>query len=200
KACASSGMDTGEASAGVSGCDARRCGSCALASWSCAIASAGANSASSAAESRCAVWVMCMAPDASWRDREPEPGLQGIEWNLEIARAIAFRGWQFPRADIGLHRWNDQRRHRQRPVACLAQLHEPGFVHAGTDMDVGALLFADGGLARDLAPAGAVIVADEHAGFVGQRVHALDRLVQLRGAATGEIAARGAAIGHEQRV
>src|SRR3546814_6648124 len=69
------------------------------------------------------------------------------------------------------------------------------------EVDVAALLLADRVFAGRLAATGAVVVADEHAGVVGQRVEQPpDRPVQQVRAAAGEIAACGAAVGHEQRV
>ncbi|MCW0466726.1 hypothetical protein NB705_003799 [Xanthomonas sacchari] len=67
-------------------------------------------------------------------------------------------------------------------------------------MDVAAALFADAGLAGHRAAACAIVVAHEHARRLRQRVQPLDRTVQRGRVAAGEIAARGAAVGHEQRI
>ena len=47
------------------------------------------------------------------------------------------------------------------------------------DMDVAALLVADGGFAAMLAPARRIVVADEHAGGIGQGIQALDGVCLL---------------------
>src|SRR3546814_2479494 len=101
---------------------------------------------------------------------------------------------------MGLRRGYDERRQRQGGVARFAEAHVVVLAGVVLEVDVAVLLHADRGFAGRLAAAGAVVVADEHAGVVGQRVEQPpDRPVQQVRAAAGKIAARGAAVGHEQR-
>ena len=65
---------------------------------------------------------------------------------------------------------------------------------------VGALLFGHRRHALGLAAIGRVVVAQVQLGGVGQAQHLVDGLVQGLGAATGEVAAGGAVVGHEQGV
>src|SRR3546814_3779868 len=96
--------------------------------------------------------------------------LQRVEGHLEIADAVVLGFRQGAGADIGLHRGDDQRRHRQGGVARFAQAHVVVLAGVVLEVDVDALLFADRGFAGRRADAGAVVVADDTAGGVGQRI------------------------------
>ncbi|MNN44212.1 hypothetical protein D3C81_1584920 [compost metagenome] len=67
-------------------------------------------------------------------------------------------------------------------------------------MNIAFALLTDRGLALRGAALGRVIVANVefHAGRKGQQF--MNRVEQLMGVSAGKVAARGAAIGHEQRV
>src|SRR3546814_3034254 len=90
--------------------------------------------------------------------------LQRVEGHLEIADAVVLGFRQGAGADIGLHRGDDQRRHRQCGVARFAHAHVVVLAGVVLEVDVAALLFADPGFAGRLAAAGAVVVArsEEH--------------------------------------
>jgi hypothetical protein len=62
------------------------------------------------------------------------------------------------------------------------------------------LLLGDGGFPLDVAAVRAVVVAHEEPRVVGQAEDLLDRVVERAGIAAGEVGARRAAVGHEQRV
>ncbi|CEE78461.1 conserved hypothetical protein [Xanthomonas citri pv. citri] len=115
-------------------------------------------------------------------------------------RALQDHSGPAPGLKIGLQGRADQLGFGQGGIARLPLRHEGLHVHAVAYVDVASPLRADTGLMRHRAPARAIVVADEHAGALRQRVQALDRRKQLAGIAAREIATRRARIRHEQRV
>ena len=86
----------------------------------------------------------------------------------------ALRRASGPALDVGLHRGLHQLGFFQRCIACLAHADEFRLGHAVMHVDVVCALFADGGFVGECTTTRTVVVADEHAGRIGQRQQALD--------------------------
>ena len=124
-----------------------------------------------------------------------------VDRHFEIARTVVFGFGQVARAHIGLQRWQDQSGHPQLRIARGAHGHEVFERFARADMDIHRLLFAHCGFPSEFIAAwGLVIMAYENPRVVGQGQDFLNRVIQILGRPTGEIATRSAEIGHEQRV
>ncbi len=127
--------------------------------------------------------------------------LKTIYRHFKVGSAIFCRIGHVACAHVHLQRRNDQARHSQRGIAGLPKGDEIFHAATRTDMDVAALLFTHGAFPGiGFAPRCLVIMADENPRLIRQCQNPLHRRVHCCRRAAGEIAARGAEIGHEKGV
>src|SRR3984893_16705312 len=122
-----------------------------------------------------------------------------IERDFEIAPAIVLRGREPPAANIDLQCRQNELRHRQGPVALLAEIDEP-ILRLVSDVRVRAFLFGYSTFPARMAAARLVIVPGEHARLIWQCKDDLDALPELLGVTARKIRAGRTALRHEQRV
>ncbi len=104
------------------------------------------------------------------------------------------------RPDVHLDRGQHERRKVQRRIALGAHRDEVMRGDAVAHMDVRCPLPRDGRAALGLPPRGRIVVAEIEQRLGRQRQDAPHRLEQRAGIAAGKVAARGADVGHEQRI
>src|SRR3984893_10823268 len=133
----------------------------------------------------------------SWR-HHTAPGSTS-SGDFEIAPAVVLRGRETPAANIDLQCRQNELRHRQGPVALLAEIDEP-ILRLVSDVRVRAFLFGYSTFPARMAAARLVIVPGEHARLIWQCKDDLDALPELLGVTARKIRAGRTAIRHEQRV
>src|SRR5258706_2609069 len=112
--------------------------------------------------------------------------------------AIVLRGRYPPAANIDLQCRQNELRHRQGPVALLAEIDEP-ILRLVSDVRVRAFLWGYSAFPARMAAARLVIVPGEHARLIWQCKDDLDALPELLGVTARKIRAGRTAIRHEQR-
>src|SRR5258705_11765257 len=119
--------------------------------------------------------------------------------DFEMLPAIVSGGRAPPAANIDLQCRQNELRHRQGPVALLAEIDEP-ILRLVSDVRVRAFLFGYSAFPARMAAARLVIVPGEHARLIWQCNDDLDALPALLGVAARKIRAGRTAIRHEQPV
>src|SRR6516225_5053299 len=127
--------------------------------------------------------------------------LKLVQGDLEVGLAVVLGRRELTRTHVDLHRRQNKLRHAKLGVTRRADAHEIALAHPVMYMHVVRALVCDRSFpAKFAAPGRFVVVAEKQSCRARERQDAAGGAVQCTRVATGEVGARGAVIGHKERV
>src|SRR6516225_1153282 len=127
--------------------------------------------------------------------------LKLVQGDLEVGLAVVLGRRELTRTHVDLHRRQNKLRHAKLGVTRRADAHEIALAHPVMYIHVVRALVCDRSFPAEFAAPGRfVVVAEKQSCRARERQDAAGGAVQCTRVATGEVGARGAVIGHKERV